>query len=172
MVNGSFQKQSNSNFEKTISKTKESPINHIHNNEISTWDKESNEEETKEKIYDASSESKERNPSQTKTKPQPTFSLTKNNNKHKVHKRQQSNPKFQGKQDYLLWVNAQDCTKDKITGLYSITDKHIPPENNPNQTKPLMKKQKIKQRRKEKEQNNKQTGPQIGKIVKRKTMIS
>ena len=34
-----------------------------------------------------------------------------------------------------MWVNAQDCTKDKITGLYSVTDKHIPSENKPNKTK-------------------------------------
>ena len=52
MVNGNFQKQSNSNFEETIPETKKSPINHIHNNEISTWDKESSEEETKQKSYD------------------------------------------------------------------------------------------------------------------------
>ena len=67
-------------------------------------------------------------------KPQPTFSLAKSKS-HKVHKTQQSNPKFKGKWDYLLWFNAQYCTKDEITGLYSITDKHIPPKNKPKQTK-------------------------------------
>ena len=45
----------------------------MHNNEISTWDRDSSEEEAKEKMYDASLESKER------TQPQKEIKNTKKN---------------------------------------------------------------------------------------------
>ena len=43
-----------------------------------------------------------------------------------------------------MWINAEDCIKDKISGLYSITDKHIPPEHKPKQTKTASEKTKTK----------------------------
>ena len=68
MVNSCFQEFPTTNLEKVVQKIEDNPLNLIHNNEISTWDKFSSEEETRPKMYDASLESKERVPAQKETK--------------------------------------------------------------------------------------------------------
>ena len=119
----------------------------MNNNEISTWDRDSNEKETREKMYDASLEFEERIPTQKETKQCQKISLTKSKN-HKSPKRKQSTPKFKNKKDYLLWVNAKDCIKDKIIGLYSLSVKQTPKQVKQPQTKTSNTKNKL-----EKEQN-------------------
>ena len=68
MMNNCFQQLPKSGSEKAIPQIEESPLNLMHNNKISTWDKDSSEEETKEKMYDASLESKERTQPQKEIK--------------------------------------------------------------------------------------------------------
>ena len=60
MVNNCFQEFPKLSCEKAIPKIEEIPLNLMHNNEISTWDKDSSDEEIKEKMYDASLELEER----------------------------------------------------------------------------------------------------------------
>ena len=58
MVNSCPQERQES-LEKAITKTRESPINLMHNNKLSTWEKDSSEEKIEEKMYDASLESEQ-----------------------------------------------------------------------------------------------------------------
>ena len=60
LLNNCFQEFPKTSSKKAILESKKSPLNLMHNNKISTWDKDSSEEETKEKMYDASLESEER----------------------------------------------------------------------------------------------------------------
>ena len=82
--------------------------------------------------------------------------------------------KFKNKRDYLTRVNANDCIKDKITGIYTVTTKNIEKQEKTQRNKKKHNKtkhcnQRPKQRKNEQKKINKQTGPQIGKIAKTKT---
>ena len=77
---------------------------------------------TKEKMHEDSSESEKRIPPQEEIKLYQKISQVKNKN-HKSPRKKQSTLKFKNKRDYLLWVNVEDCIKDKITNLYTISVK-------------------------------------------------
>ena len=108
------------NLEKDVPKIEDSPLNLIHNNEISTCDKGSSEEESEPKMYDASSKSKERFLAPKETKQELANSQI--HNKHfKSLRRGKPTPKIKNKRDYLSKVNGDDCIKDKVIGIYTVS---------------------------------------------------
>ena len=92
-------------------------MNLIHKNKISTWDRDSSEDKQKEKTYDASLEFEERIQPQKEIKKHLKIYWNKNK-KNETQQKRDSTPRFKNKQDYLLWVNAKVCVKDKVTGIY------------------------------------------------------
>ena len=123
MVISCFQELPTTNLEKAVPKIEEIPLNLIHSNEISTWDKGSSEEETKPKMYDASLELEERVLAQKETKQELANSQI--HNKHfKSLRRKTQTPKFKNKRNYLTKINVDDCIKDKVTGIYTISTKN------------------------------------------------
>ena len=143
MMNGCFQDFSTTNYKKAIPKIEETPLNLIRNNEISTWDKDSNEEETKPIIYDASLELEERTHIQRQTKQELT-SYQIQNKHHKSLRKKKPTSKFKNKRDYLTRVNANDCIKDRITGIYTITSKNTEKQKKTQQNKTPQPKTKTK----------------------------
>ena len=121
MVSCCLQEPADTKLEKIILENKETLVNLIQRNEISMWDWDSSENKTKLSMYDASSESEERLSVQPKIKTELIISQNQNK-KHRVHKRK-SRPitQFQNKTKYLAKVKAEDCIKDKITGVYTVS---------------------------------------------------
>ena len=171
MVSNCLQEPTETKLEKIILENKETPVNLLHKNEISTWGRDSSEDKTKLRMYDASSESEERLSVQPKIKTELIISQNQNK-KHRIHKRK-SRPitQFQNKIEYLAKFNAKDCIKDKIIGVYTISaQKKIKTSKHRRRVK--LQKQRTKQTRQEIGKHNKTIGPQTGTIVKTKTMIN
>ena len=103
------------------------PIEDIRRDEISMWDKDSKKGNKQEKIYDASS--KFEGGPQPQNKTLGTKKQTQNQTKHhKSQRKGNQTPHIMDKWDYLLRVKAEDCIKNKITGVYSAMVKK---ENDP-----------------------------------------
>ena len=154
MMNSCFQELSTTKSEKAIPETEETPLNLIRNNEISTWDKDSSEEETKPIIYDASLELEERTHIQRQTKQELT-SYQIQNKHHKSLRKKKPTSKFKNKRDYLTRVNANDCIKERIIGIYTITAKNTEKQEKIQQNKtPQPKTKTKKEQTKENQQAN------------------
>ena len=59
-------------------------------------------------------------------------------------KRKKTTPKIKNKRDYLSRVNADDCIKDKITGIYTILVRNTLKHDKTQQSKILQTKTKAK----------------------------
>ena len=155
MVSNCLQEPVETKLEKIILENEETLVNLIHKNKISTCDLDSSEDKTKLSMYDASSESEERLSVQPKIKTELIISQNQNK-KHRVHKRK-SRPitQFQNKIEYLAKVNAEDCIKDKMTGVYTISAQKTTKINKQPQSKITKTKNKTdKARNRETQQDN------------------
>ena len=94
-------------------------------------------------MYDASLESKERFHASKETKQELANSQT--NNKHfKSLRRKTQTPKIKNKRDYLTKINVDDCIKDKVIGIYTVSTRNTLKQEKVQQNKTLKRKNKTK----------------------------